>query len=74
MMILIYNCKCKSYKISLCINMSKRKQYSIHFKYNIINEKNKKIKKEVDEGLLNNQELCKIHNISPYLLSKSLEK
>ena len=47
MMILIYNCKCKSNKISLCINMSKRKQYSIHFKYNII--------KEVDEGLLNNQ-------------------
>ena len=46
--------------------MSKRKQYSIHFKCNII--------KEVDEGLLNNQELCKIHNISPYLLSKSLEK
>ena len=50
--------------------MSKRKQYSIHFKYNII--------KEVDEGLLNNnfieQELCKIHNIFPYLLSKSLEK
>ena len=66
MMILIYNCKCKSNKISLCINMSKHKQYSIHFKYNII--------KEVDEGLLNNQELCKIHNITPYLLSKSLEK
>ena len=65
-MILIYNCKCKSNKISLRINMSKRKQYSIHFKSNII--------KEVDEGLLNNQELCKIHNISPYLLSKSLEK
>ena len=71
MMILIYNCKCncKSNKMSLCINMSaehERKQYNIHFKYNII--------KEVDEGLLNNQELCKIHNISPYLLSKSLEK
>ena len=68
MMILIYNCKCKSNKMSLCryINMSKRKQYSIHFKYNII--------KEVDEGLLNNQDLCKIHNISPYLLSTSLEK
>ena len=49
MIILIYNCKCKSNKMSLCINMSKRKQYSIHFKYNII--------KEVDEGLLNNQEL-----------------
>ena len=47
MMILIYNCKCKSNKMSLCINMSKRKQYSIHFKSNII--------KEVDEGLLNNQ-------------------
>ena len=46
--------------------MSKHKQYSIHFKSNII--------KEVDEGLLNNQELCKIHNISPSLLSKSLEK
>ena len=68
MMIIIYNCTCKSNKMSLCINMSKRKQYSIHFKYNIIKVK------EVDEGLLNNQELCKIHNISPYLLSKSLEK
>ena len=43
--------------------MSKRKQYNIHFKSNII--------KEVDEGLLNNQELC---NIFPSLLSKSLEK
>ena len=52
--------------MSLCINMSKRKLYSIHFKSNII--------KEVDEGLLNNnfieQELCKIHNIFPSLLSK----
>ena len=66
MMIPIYNCKCKSNKMLLCINMSMHKQYSIHFKYNII--------KEVDEGLLNNQKLCKIHNISPYLLSKSLEK
>ena len=47
MMILIYNCKCKSNKMSLCINMSKRKQYSIHFKSDII--------KEVGEGLLNNQ-------------------
>ena len=46
MMILIYNCKCKFNKISLCINMSKCKQYRIHFKYNII--------KEVDEDLLNN--------------------
>ena len=46
--------------------MSKCKQYSIHFKSNII--------KEVDKGLLNNQELCKIHDISPSLLSKSLEK
>ena len=52
--------------MSLCINMSKRKQYSIHFKSNII--------KEVNEDLLNNQELCMIHDISPYLLSKSLEK
>ena len=38
--------------------MSKRKQYSIHFKYNII--------KEVDIGLLNNQELCKIHNMDDH--------
>ena len=37
--------------MSLCINMSNPKQYSIHFKSNII--------KEVDEGLLNNQELYK---------------
>ena len=51
---------------NLCINMSTRKQYSIHFKSNII--------KEVGEGLLYNQELCKIHNIFPSLLSKSLEK
>ena len=52
------------------MSKQKRKQYSIHFKSNII--------KEVDEGLLNNnfieQELCKIYHIFPYLLSKSLEK
>ena len=33
--------------MTICINMFKRKQYSIHFKSNII--------KEVDEGLLKNQ-------------------
>ena len=52
--------------MSIFINISKRKKCSINFKSNII--------KEVDKGLLNNQELCKIHDISPSLLSKSLEK
>ena len=33
---MIYNCKCKSNKMSLCINMSKPKQYNIYFKSNII--------------------------------------
>ena len=46
--------------------MSKCKQYCIHFKSNII--------EEVNEGLLNNEELFKIHDISPSLLLNSLEK
>ena len=45
--------------MSLCINMSKPKQYSIHFKSNII--------KEVDEGLVNNQELYNINILYIYI-------